>query len=100
MDSTESRQDFWFNHIQRCQGEGITLKAYAEREGLTLSVLYGWSKRYQKARVPQSPNFLQAVIKPPQRMGTYRLHFPNGLILEWDAAADTRQLGPLLELLS
>ena len=99
MERSESRRDFWFDHLQRCRSEGITLKAYAQREGLTLSALYGWSKRYQKAHAPQAPGFIRATIDQSQRPGSYRLHFPDGLILEWDMPADTRQLGQLLELL-
>ncbi len=99
MESSGTRRDFWFDHLQSCHSEGITLKAYAQREGLTLSVLYGWSKRYQKAHAPKTSDFVRAIVNQPQQPGSYRLRFPDGLVLEWDMPADTRQLGQLLELL-
>ncbi len=39
------RSTFWLSHLWRIEAEGITTKAYAEREGLSPQALYQWRKR-------------------------------------------------------
>jgi hypothetical protein len=48
MRKLEDRRHFWQAHFKRCREFGMTLKAYAEQEGLTVSVFYGWSKRFKR----------------------------------------------------
>jgi N-acetylmuramoyl-L-alanine amidase len=36
---------FWWSHLSAIEAEGITTKAYAEREGLSPQALYQWRKR-------------------------------------------------------
>jgi hypothetical protein len=39
------RNTFWLSHLSAIEAEGITTKAYAEREGLSPQALYQWRKR-------------------------------------------------------
>ncbi|MBP7641464.1 MAG: transposase [Thauera sp.] len=39
------RSTFWLSHLSAIEAEGITTKAYAEREGLSPQALYQWRKR-------------------------------------------------------
>lgn len=39
------RVQYWSDHLAQIATEGISTKAYAEREGLTPSSLYYWRKR-------------------------------------------------------
>lgn len=39
------RTEFWLSHLSAIETEGITTKAYAEREGLSVKALYQWRKR-------------------------------------------------------
>ena len=39
------RAQFWLSHLSAIESEGITTKAYAEREGLPVGALYSWRKR-------------------------------------------------------
>lgn len=39
------RSEFWLSHLSAIETEGITTKAYAEREGLSVKALYQWRKR-------------------------------------------------------
>lgn len=32
----------WSRHLAAIEAEGITTRAYAEREGLSVASLYGW----------------------------------------------------------
>jgi len=98
MDAPQPRREFWFEHLRRCQEEGLTLKAYAQRAVLTLSVLYGWSKRYKQQR-GISRQFTRVALSTSDSASRYCLRFPSGLALEWEGSVDTRELGRLLEIL-
>lgn len=39
------RSDFWLSHLSAIEAEGISTKAYAEREGLSAQALYQWRTR-------------------------------------------------------
>jgi len=39
------RSTFWLSHLSAIEAEGISTKAYAEREGLSPQALYQWRKR-------------------------------------------------------
>jgi transposase-like protein len=39
------RAKFWLSHLSAIEAEGITTKAYAEREGMSAQALYQWRKR-------------------------------------------------------
>lgn len=98
MEASQPRREFWFEHLRRCQEEGLTLKAYAQREGLTLSVLYGWSRRYkQQHGIPGQ--FARVALSTSNTASRYRLRFPSGLVLEWEGSVDTGELGRLLDIL-
>ncbi|MCB1753259.1 MAG: hypothetical protein KDI74_16200 [Gammaproteobacteria bacterium] len=80
MSNERDRLKFWETHWQRCRKLGMTLKEYAEKEGLTVSVLYGWSKRFKREEAMSS--ILSRVTVLPSVPTQYRLCFPNGLVLE------------------
>ena len=37
--------DYWSGHLATIEAEGITTRAYAEREGLAVGSLYEWRRR-------------------------------------------------------
>ncbi len=94
MSQDQNRRQFWETHYGRCQQLGMTLKAFAEKEGLTVSVFYGWRKRFKRehASVPK----ISRVKVTPSEVAEYRLRFPNGLVLEWNGEADVQQLARLV----
>ena len=97
MNAEESRRQFWQRHLRRCREQGTTLKAYAEQEGLTLSVLYRWSRRLKREAATASP-FSQVVIAAAPAQ--YRLSFPNGLVLEWNGEIAVEPLTRLVRALA
>ena len=98
MSQHENRRQFWQAHFQRCKELGMTLKTYAEQEGLTVSVFYGWSKRFKREKAATS-TFSRVRVKPSPSV-EYRLRFPNGLVLEWNGEADSKQLARLVRSLT
>ena len=97
MSSNRDRREFWHAHWQHCQALGMTQKDYAKREGLTLTVFYGWTKRFKREAGAVS-NFRQATVMPETSV-QYRLCFPDGLVLEWCGQPDAEQLSRLVKQL-
>ena len=61
------RSQFWLSHLSAIESEGITTKAYAEREGLSPQALYQWRKRLvaagRRGRA-QRGGFVEIQIEP------------------------------------
>ena len=99
MNDNRDRREFWLAHWRRCRELGMTLKEYARQEGLTVSVFYGWSKRF-KRQEKVSPTFTQVALLPETTDTEFRLCFPNGLVLEWRGVADLDHLSKLVRSLT
>jgi hypothetical protein len=90
----------WFGHLDRARAEGVSLKAYAERSGVSLHRLYFWSAQ-RRAQAGEVESGLFARIEVVDRCrplgGTsQRLHLPSGAALEWEGAADLALIDRLL----
>jgi len=106
--ASPNRRDVWLAHLRRCRARGQSLKTYAEAHGLGLSTLYSWQARLkaegllggESARtfVRVEPSAPSPSLSPDVGAGAHRLAFPNGLVLEWQGAADLRLIGQLLRL--
>jgi hypothetical protein len=42
---TPERQQYWLSHIEACQQQGISMKAYAQQSGIALRALYDAKSR-------------------------------------------------------
>lgn len=47
------RMQYWSDHLVAIDAEGINTKAYAKREGLSVSALYYWRKRLKAENATQ-----------------------------------------------
>ena len=97
MSDNRDRREFWLAHWQRCRDRGMTLKDYAQQEGLSVSVFYGWSQRFK--REANGSSAFTRVTLLPEAPAEYRLCFPNGLVLEWRGVADLDHLRRLVRSL-
>ena len=98
MSHHHNRRQFWQAHFTRSRELGMTLKAYAEQEGLKLSVFYSWSKRLNKGK--ETAVGFARVGRKPLDTASYRLHLPGDLVLEWQGQADVEQLARLVKQLA
>ncbi len=98
MSHNRDRREFWQAHWRRCRKLKMTLKDYAEKEGLTISVFYGWSKRFKREAAAAESTFSRVTITS-ETPAQYRLRFPNGLVLEWSGKADAEHLSGLVKCL-
>jgi hypothetical protein len=96
------RQREWLEHLRACRSQGLSLKTYAEQQGLNLQRFYHWHRRLKRLGLvaTDTPVSFAAVrvSAAPGVTGTQRLHFPNGLMLEWDGSADLALVEHLLRL--
>jgi hypothetical protein len=92
----------WLEHVQSCRAQGLSLKAYAEQQALSLQRLYHWHRRLKLLGFiasPEAVGFAEVRMRGSGKIaGTQRLHFPNGLVLEWDGSADPGLIEQLLVL--
>lgn len=44
---------YWSDHLASIEVEGVTTKAYAEREGLAVGSLYAWRRRLKSGQPAQ-----------------------------------------------
>ena len=100
-------QQRWHEHLTAAESAGISLRAYATREGLSVQSLYTWKQKLRKkglwppaqpavtlrrAKVLGTPLLPSPAGAPPG----YRIHLPNGATVELFAS----DLPPLAEVLS
>ena len=100
-------QQRWHDHLTLAEVAGISLRAYATREGLAVQSLYSWKQKLRKKSLwptAQPAVTLRrakvvGVPRPPNRTGSppgYRIHLPNGVTVELSASG----VPPLAEVLS
>jgi hypothetical protein len=102
---TRERGRLWVRHLEKIETEGITAKAYAAREGLSVDALYQAKKRlvargaWPRPRTTARPTFARVKIAtPPTPPAPWalRLRLPSGAVLEWSAQPGADLLGALL----
>lgn len=90
------RQQFWQEHLRRCEAQGMKLKAYALSHGLSVAAMYA-AKRDIGRKLgggPAAPAAQSLTLVPvvAHTMGTcsssaMRVHFPGGVQAEVSADA-------------
>ena len=97
-----NKADFWFRHLTAIEREGISTKAYAEREGVSSASLYQWRNKLQqgaKAGTCGAPGDFVALAWPRavavSTPMAYTLRLVSGLTLELSALPDAQWLATL-----
>jgi hypothetical protein len=96
-------RDFWFNHLERCANQGVSLAQYARRESLSIGSLYGWHLKFKEVKAGiaagsvrkaerERPNFIALQVASPlavdrmvQLPPMCRLQLGGGVCLELSA---------------
>jgi len=83
---------FWLTHIENCYRDGGSVTSYLQKHNLKDSGFYFWKNRLQKHGALKRPatstkvSFQKVSIRPeisPGAAEEIKIHFPNGLVLEW-----------------
>jgi transposase-like protein len=82
------RMQYWSRHLAAIEREGITTRAYAQREGLSVGALYQW-RRELKARgqAVAGGGFVAVQVAPPaiEPASGCRLRLGAQVVLELSA---------------
>ncbi|MEN8184859.1 MAG: hypothetical protein ABFS46_20250 [Myxococcota bacterium] len=93
------RDRYWLRQHGACEKSGLTAKAYARRQRLSIHALYQARKRLRAmgALKPAAPRPSQVkarasggfarVEAPTAPRPRYRVRLPNGALVEWDGAS-------------
>ncbi len=92
------RQAFWLSHRRCAKAEGISLRAYALREGLSLPSLYATRPVAQTSAAPPTPAGFAAVRV--SGMSGCELLLPGGISLRMPEVPSTAWLAALLRELT
>ena len=98
------RSEFWLSHLSAIEAEGITTKAYAQREGLSPQALYQWRKRLITGHRPEQARpggFVPIQVEPAvvPRVGC-TVVIDSGVRLECAALPNVEWLAALATQLS
>ena len=107
------RQRFWLKHLRAADRKGESLKAHAERLGLSAHSMYEAKRRLRaygliapgpQRRVP-SPKFVRVARADVNRAepacpASLRVRLANGTLLEWSEAPQGAALRELVGLVS
>ncbi len=101
------RQQFWREHLRRCEAAGQTVRAYAFENNLSAFALYDARRTMKQSqgaciravvRSPSSssPRFVRVTAPAPAASATLpcRAHLRNGVVVEIGVAAN--ELGVVL----
>jgi len=108
------RQRERLSHVRAAESRGEPLTEYAKRRGLSVGSLYEAKRSLRqgglvaeatraKAATPRAPGFVEVAVHERPVAATassFRIHLPNGTVLEWSDAPRGDALRELVGILS
>lgn len=98
------REAYWSAHLAAIEREGITTRAYAAREGLSVAALYQWRRDLKARRRAQSAKgagFVAVTVpsvaakSEPGQSAACRVHVGDGVTLELSAVPTAQWVAAL-----
>jgi len=94
-------QEKWLHRLRACEASGLSVKAFAEREGIDRKRLYNWRKVLTKKGLlsPRQPvRFQRAVVQPAADTSyAIQVQLPNGVTLSRAGEVSERVLNRVLK---
>ena len=97
------RERFWLDHLRSARRQGQTLKAYAQAHGLSVSALYTARSTLKRRGVVAEPSASAPTLVPvhiPAAGAAFRVHLPNGVVVEVASHAESAACAAVLECAS
>ena len=83
------RQRFWLEHLDACREQRMSLKAYAQEHGLSISALYAAKASLKRrgavggaARSRPAATLVPVRLSPTPAVTLVRVLLPNGVVVE------------------
>ncbi len=97
------REAYWSAHLAAIEREGITTRAYARREGLSVAAVYAWRRKLKGRRRAQSAkgSGFVAVALPaemnaePEQATPCRVRIRDAVILDFPAMPPAKWVAAL-----
>ncbi len=102
-------ESVWRERLIRFQGSGLTIQAFCEREGVSVSNFHAWkrrlgigqakrsSRRSAKGRDPKPPLFVPVGVAVGASASEVRIELPSGAVVHVPLEADERVLALVME---
>ncbi|MFA5530641.1 MAG: hypothetical protein WDA11_08230 [Thiohalomonadaceae bacterium] len=98
------KQQYWLGHVQACDRAGLTMRSYAEANGLSLAALYSWKATLRrKGALDEAAKprlFQRATVVGGRASGQCRVVLPSGLALEVTCGTEPTWVAELVRALS
>lgn len=91
-------EQYWYDHIQACERSGKTISAYTAENNLRKWKFHNWKNRLIKTGFVFQSRRKHRFKKVSIANGisgekeNIKIHFPNGIILEWNGCVSEKQL--------
>ena len=94
------REQFWLDHLRAARRQGQTLKAYAQSHGLSVSALYTARSTLKRRGVLSEPAPTLVPVRIPPAGAAFRVHLPNGVVVEVASHIESAACAAVLECAS
>jgi transposase-like protein len=101
----EEKRAYWQQRVEAWQAGGLSMSAYCAQEGLALSALHYWRKRFAEDDVAHVENgtnrgFLPVTVTPmPASSAPVEVQLLSGRSLKFSAPVDAEWLHTLVHVL-
>ncbi|MBU2788914.1 IS66 family insertion sequence element accessory protein TnpB [Acidithiobacillus sp. VAN18-1] len=103
----EEKRELWRARVEDFRGSGLTVGAYCAREGIAVSSLHYWRKRFggrlqQKSAAEETGPFLPVTLtytSPVPAAGVMEIRLLSGRVVVLSAPVDTGWLRTLVQVL-
>ena len=105
----KARDPFWLDHLRACREQGQTLKAYAHAQRLSVRTLYSARSALKRRGVltepacassPRGPAPTFVPVRIPTPGAAFRVHLPNGVVVEVPVHAESAACATVLDCAS
>jgi len=99
------KQQFWLEHVQACDKSGLSMKAYAHTNELSVGSFYTWKKTLRRKGViadsqADAPQLFRKAVVVDSSHARASALLPSGLVLEFDDSTDPLWVARVLRALS
>ena len=99
----EEQKNYWGRHIEAWKSSGVSKREYAEANKLSRSAFYYWCVKLSREPIQETgkaltPGVFKRIAIQSSYSSSFKVCFPNGLILEIPEEISTAKLSEIMGL--